>query len=160
MDQRRRIVQEPTSSTSIIIIDNIANISAFCQSDGLLLTSTANDVAMAELTDVVSQLAVSVDNIEAAMAPLLQRPLADTMASLAGPVERATLLFWLAFTIHSCARGWPPCLLSKTHEVDIMLAVHAKLQAADPEETGVMDEVVSQAYPPCATQLICANRIA
>ena len=76
---------------------------------------------MTELTDVVSQLAESVDSIEAAMAPLLQRPLADTLASLAGPVERATLLFWLAFTIHSCARGWPSRLLIMLQAIDIML---------------------------------------
>lgn len=52
---------------------------------------------------VFDQLDSSLDELEEALAPLLERPLQDTLTSLPGPVERAKVLFWVAYTIHSCS---------------------------------------------------------
>lgn len=59
-----------------------------------------------ELSDVVSQLGSSLNDVEKVMAELLERPLAETLASLPGPIERAKLMFWITYTIHSCSWSW------------------------------------------------------
>lgn len=58
-----------------------------------------------DLSTVLDQLGGSLDSVQAALEPLLARPLEETLAELPGPIERAKVLFWIAYTIHSCSWG-------------------------------------------------------
>lgn len=52
------------------------------------------------LSTTLDNLSTSLDAVEATLAPLLARPLEETLASLE-PVERAKVLFWISYTLHS-----------------------------------------------------------
>jgi hypothetical protein len=75
----------------------------------LFTTKTIDDdvytMGIDETNAAFDQLDGSLNDLEAALAPLLARPLEETLASLPGPVERAKVLFWVAYTIHSCSWG-------------------------------------------------------
>lgn len=57
------------------------------------------------LIETVDSLIDSLDDVEDALEPLLSKSLQDSLASANGPIERAKILFWLAYTIHSCTWG-------------------------------------------------------
>lgn len=59
------------------------------------------------LDATLSALSGSLDETEAALKLLLARPLEDTLSDLPGPIERAKVLFWVSYAIHSCS--WGPC---------------------------------------------------
>lgn len=58
-----------------------------------------------DLLETVDSLLDSLDDVEEALEPLLLKSLQETLASADGPMERAKVLFWLAYTIHSCTWG-------------------------------------------------------
>lgn len=58
-----------------------------------------------DLLETVESLLDSLDDVEEALEPLLLKSLQETLASADGPIERAKVLFWLAYTIHSCTWG-------------------------------------------------------
>ena len=64
-----------------------------------------------DLSTVLDQLGGSLDSVQAALEPLLARPLEETLAELPGPIERAKVLFWIAYTIHSCS--WGGCAMAE-----------------------------------------------
>jgi len=71
----------------------------------------------------LDSIASSLDTLESLLKPVLDRPLEETLAELPGPLERARLLFWIAYVVHSCS--W----------------IYVRLRGVDPEEHGVMDEL-------------------
>jgi len=55
------------------------------------------------LDETLTALTSNLDDVEAALEQLLSRPLQDTLNDLSGPAERAKLLFWIAYAVHSCS---------------------------------------------------------
>lgn len=65
-----------------------------------------------DLLETVDSLLDSLDDVEEALEPLLLKSLQDSLANADGPIERAKMLFWLAYTLHSCTWGTLQCLVS------------------------------------------------
>lgn len=53
----------------------------------------------------VDSLLDSLDDVEEALEPLLSKSLQDSLDNAEGPIERAKILFWVAYAIHSCTWG-------------------------------------------------------
>lgn len=62
-------------------------------------------MAQTGLPGLVDSFIDSLDEVEDALEPLLTQSLQDSLAQVDGPLERARLLFWLAYTLHSCTWG-------------------------------------------------------
>lgn len=62
-----------------------------------------------DLIQTVDSLIESIDDVEEVLEPLLSKSLQDSLNSADGPVERAKILFWLAYAIHSCTWGMLEC---------------------------------------------------
>lgn len=52
--------------------------------------------------EAVQSLLDSIDAVEEALEPLWSKSLQDSLDSADGPTERAKILFWIAYAIHSC----------------------------------------------------------
>ena len=100
---------------------------------------------MADLSNTLASLSSSLDDVESALEGLLSRPLQESLDGQSDPIERAKLLFWIAYTIHSCSWGACPSLCTQGCLSD-QDSVYTKLRAVDPEEHGVLQELVRTSF--------------
>lgn len=97
--------------------------------------------------ETVDSLIDSLDDVEEAFEPLLSKSLQDSLDSADGPIERAKILFWLAYAIHSCTWGkLIPFRLSFARLTSHPNAAFTKTAAVDPEEHGVLEELVGPCF--------------